>query len=564
MKKVRTDVVLPAAMGLCLALMTSDSAFALTEKAKSDADAILAEMALTRGDCRGAAERYLKLASQRKDKDLANRATTVGAQCHHLDAEIKAARRWLQLDPDSAAAATAVGIAALKLDRIAEARTAFEVVHKAGGDAAVLKLIDAATEEGGSWGALAGLRPLFDLDKASSELLLAASDVALDAFDFASAAKYAQRALDDEPASGDARARLAAALALQGDSVKALAIAREAAALSPERARFAVVDTLARLDRMDEARRELESIRGEGAAQAEAELRLGRLALQNGQLDDAQRRFASLLDAGDVAPEAFYFLSVIAERRNNKALALEGYQRLVSAGAGLPARVRAGKLLIDKGDQAGAFKLLDALAEKEKERVLDVELAKASLLEEVGKPLESIALLDAAEKRFPNHPSVRYQRAIALDKAKRDRDSIKALEQLLVARPDDPSILNALGYSLADDNRELDRAEKLIEAALKATPDNPAYLDSLGWVKFRRGNAAAALPLLERAYRIFPDSEIAAHLGETLWVLNRRSEALAIWTRAYGRNPESEILKSTVQRLTGAPPAAPTTESPSI
>jgi tetratricopeptide (TPR) repeat protein len=564
MKKVRTDVVLRAALGLCFALMTPGAASALTEKAKSDADTILAEMALTRGDCRGAAERYLKLASQRSDKELANRAATVGAQCHHVDAEIKAARRWLQLDPSNADAATAVGVAALKLDRIAEARTAFALVHKAGGDAAVLKLIDAATEEGGSWGALAGLRPLFDLDKASSELLLAASDVALDAFDFAAAAKYAQRALDDEPASGDARARLAAALALQGDAVKAMAIAHEAAALSPERARFAVVDTLARLDRMDEARRELEGIRGEGAAQAEAELRLGRLALQNGQLDDAQRRFAGLLDAGDVAPEAFYFLSVIAERRNNKALALEGYQRLVSAGAGLPARVRAGKLLIDQGDQAGAFKLLDALAEKEKERALDVELAKASLLEEVGKPLESIALLDAAEKRFPNHPSVRYQRAIALDKAKRDRESIKALEQLLAARPDDPSILNALGYSLADDNRELDRAEKLIADALKATPDNPAYLDSLGWVKFRRGNAAAALPLLERAYRIFPDSEIAAHLGETLWVLNRRSEALAIWTRAYGRNPESEILKSTVQRLTGAPPAAPTTESPSI
>jgi predicted Zn-dependent protease len=183
---------------------------------------------------------------------------------------------------------------------------------------------------------------------------------------------------------------------------------------------------------------------------------------------------------------------------------------------------------------------------------------------ESGKASEALVVLDAAAQRFANHPSVRYQRALVLEKASRSRDSIRALETLLVDRPKDPSILNALGYSLADDNLQLDRAEKLIQAALEATPDNPAYLDSLGWVKFRRGDAAGALPLLERAYRIFPDSEIAAHLGEALWVLARRSEAIALWTRAYARNPESEILRATVQRLTGAPPAKPTAASPSI
>lgn len=539
-------------------------AWALSEQTKSDADTILAEMALSKGDCRGAAERYLRLAGKRKDAALATRATSVGALCHHLDVEMKSARRWLELEPKNPDAARAVGLAALKLDRIEEARNAFAAVHAVKGDDGLVELIDSAADAGGAWGAFASLKPLFDRNKANADLLLAASDLALDAFDFTAAKGYAQRALDDDPASGDARARLASAMSSLGDAVNALAIAREAAALSPERARFAVVDALSRLDRVDEARRELESMAGDSGAQAEAQLRLARLALQNGQLEEAQKRFAGLLDEGEVAPEAFYFLSIIAERQNNKEGALEGYQRLVSAGAGLPARVRASKLLLEKGERDAAFKLLDALAEKERERALDVELAKASLLEEAGKPAEALALLDLADKRFASHPSVRYQQALALDKADRDKDSIRALEKLLVERPDDPAILNALGYSLADDNVQLDRAEKLIQAALRATPDNPAYLDSLGWVKFRRGDAAGALPLLERAYRIFPDSEIAAHLGETLWKLNRRSEAIALWTRAYARNPESEILKSTVVRLTGAPPATPTPESPSI
>jgi Flp pilus assembly protein TadD len=90
---------------------------------------------------------------------------------------------------------------------------------------------------------------------------------------------------------------------------------------------------------------------------------------------------------------------------------------------------------------------------------------------------------------------------------------VKNFENLLKDRPEDASLLNALGYSLADRNQKLPRAEALIRKALAASPDNPAFLDSLGWVLFRRGDIPAALPQLERAYRIFPDPESPA-LGE--------------------------------------------------
>jgi tetratricopeptide (TPR) repeat protein len=552
--------------GVLLAAVTlAPNAFALSEQAKADADTMLAEMTLSRGDCRGASERYARLSTQRKDAALAKRATLVAAECHHLDAEIKSARRWSALEPQSAEAARAFGLAALKLDRIDEARTAFAAVHRAGGTTATLETLPLATDAGGTWGAFAALRPIFDAEKSNVDLLMTASEAALDAFDFAAAQRYAERALAEEPASGDARARLASALAARGDAVKAIALAREAVALSPSTERFAVVDALARLDRLDEAARELEGYLSDGEARSEAQMRLARLAYQRGSYEDAKRRFSELLDSRDGAGEAFYFLSLIAERQQNKDLALEGYRRLASAGAGLPARMRAAKLLLERGERDAAFKLLDALAEKERGAALEVELAKASLLDDVGKHADALTLLDAAAKRFADHPNVRYQRALALDKAARDQDSIRVLEALLKDRPNDPSLLNALGYSLADDNRELPRAEKLIQQALNATPDNPAYLDSLGWVRFRRGDPAGALPLLERAYRIFPDAEIAAHLGEVLWRLDRKSEAQAIWTRAFTRAPDSDVLKATVTRLTGAPPVvAPPTDTSSI
>ncbi len=218
---------------------------------------------------------------------------------------------------------------------------------------------------------------------------------------------------------------------------------------------------------------------------------------------------------------------------------------------------------MEKDDRAGAFRMLDEYALKERKHALDVELAKATLLEDAGRGSEAVALLQLALERFPDHPGIRYQMALIQDKSGMERESIRTFERLLKDRPEDASLLNALGYSLADRNQKLPRAEMLIRRALEASPDNPAYLDSLGWVRFRRGDAAGALPHLERAYRIFPDAEIAAHWGEILWAQGQQGEARALWARALARSPESKPLRATIERVTGTPleePAKPAVE----
>ena len=92
----------------------------------------------------------------------------------------------------------------------------------------------------------------------SDQLLAAGVDLALESFDFTTAHKLADRMLTNEPASGAARAQLARVLTAEGDAVAAIAVSQEAAALEPDTERFAYVDTLLRLDRLDEARQELE------------------------------------------------------------------------------------------------------------------------------------------------------------------------------------------------------------------------------------------------------------------------------------------------------------------
>jgi tetratricopeptide (TPR) repeat protein len=108
-----------------------------------------------------------------------------------------------------------------------------------------------------------------------------------------------------------------------------------------------------------------------------------------------------------------------------------------------------------------------------------------------------------------------------------------------------------MGYAKLEHHEDLDAAEAMIRKALDASPDNPAFLDSLGWVRYRRGDIPGALPNLERAYRIFPDPEIASHWGELLWLSGKQAEARALWARSLARAPDSKPLRATIERLTG-------------
>lgn len=559
MPSMRKSLFLPLVLAALLPAVSS----ALNQTNSDNATLILADMALSQGDCKGGTARYIKAATSTDDARISERANKVASDCQQIAASAKAARRWQKLEPRSAAAAAAVALAAVRLYQPDEASAAILRTHALGGDDALITLIGEVSDAGGTAIALNTLRPTFEKPDISDKLLNAAVDLALENFDFATAHKLADRALSNEPASGAARAQLARVLTAEGNAVSAIAVSQEAAALDPEGERFAYVDTLLRLDRLDEARQELETMRTDASVRDEADLRLGKLAYQQGDMSEAGRRFGSLISSPTAAPEAYFYLSSIAERMGRTDLALEGYEKLAEAGAaGLLVRGRAARLLLKKDERKEAFRILDEYAAKERNEALDVEFAKAALLEETGKSADAIALLQLALERFPDHPGVRYQIALMQDKAGLESESIKSFESLLKDRPEDASLLNALGYSLADRNQKLPRAETLIRKALEASPDNPAFLDSLGWVLFRRGNIQGALPYLERAYRIFPDAEIASHWGELLWISGKQAEARALWARSLARTPDSKPLRATIERLTGTklepePKAAP-------
>jgi Flp pilus assembly protein TadD len=230
-------------------------------------------------------------------------------------------------------------------------------------------------------------------------------------------------------------------------------------------------------------------------------------------------------------------------------VALTGYRRLADSSVALQARSKAVGILLARGDRAEAVALLDDYAADHPESEFETRLAEARLFADHGEADTGLKLLATALERHPHHPAIEYDRAVILERAGRVRESIDVLERLYRERPDDPVLMNALGYTLADHSLELGRAESLIRRALNATPDSPAVLDSVGWVRFRQGDPKGAVPDLEHAYTLGHDSDIAAHWGEALWMSGKHQEARRVWAAAVAREPDAPLLKSTMSRL---------------
>jgi tetratricopeptide (TPR) repeat protein len=522
--------------------------------------AITAEVALKRRDCRAAAEDYAQAAIV-GDARLARHATEVAIACEHLPAAWTAASRWRSLAPAERDANALYALVALRLYRTTEARAAIRDYCRGATEAgrdqgqnALRDLVSLLLEEDDASAVLAAMSAVPEPTASTPQALALFGELALAAYDGKRAEAFAQQALTRDARDFAALRVLARAQVLRGDGERAIATARAGDAVDAVRGGLELAEIFASLDRVEEAHQQLESLRDHGVPAVEIDRRLALLAFQSGDLKEAQQRFAALLANGGGNDAVQLYLADIAARDGDPERALADYRRLYDSSVAVPARSRAAALLFGRTGRSEsarteALTLLDDYAAEHPENELELTLAKAHLLADHGEPDAGLTLLGTALERHPQHPSIEYDRAVILDQAGHVHESVSALEQLLAARPEDPSLLNALGYTLADHSLELGRAEGLIRRALIVMPDSPAALDSLGWVHFRRGDPRSAAGMLERAYAIDHDAEIAAHWGEALWASGEQSEARKVWAAALARQPDSKPLRATVARF---------------
>jgi tetratricopeptide (TPR) repeat protein len=513
---------------------------------------VAGEMALQNGDCRTASDDFA-VAAVGATAQMASHATEVTLDCENIPAAWTAAQNWLKAAPHDPQAALVYATIALKLYHVPEARAAITTALAAdaqASDAALTGAMQVLADQSDAATAFAALDPVLDTPQRSAPVLTALGELAVEAYDFTRAQHLVDEALQRDPKSTEAMRLVARIAVLRGDATLALSTAHEVERLDPTDGTFEVAEVLQDLGRTDDARKELERLRSGGDVNTqEIDRRLALLALDSGDLQQAQKRFTDLMRGGEAGEGAMFYMAQIAEAQGDKTAALAIYRRLLDSSMAAQARVAAAGLLLDADQRADAFALIDGLASHDARSTLDLVVQKAHLLADHSDADGALALLVAALASYPHHPTLEYEYATMLERAGQTRDSVQAFEALLAERPEDPTILNALGYTLADHREQLPRAEKLIRQALAGIPDSPAALDSLGWVRLRRGDSREAAGILEHAYTVGQDPDIAAHWVEALWLSGSQARARKVLDDALARHPESPALEATRHRL---------------
>jgi tetratricopeptide (TPR) repeat protein len=536
---------------------------------------VTAEIALARHEPRVASLQYAAAAANASDVGLLARATQVAAECLQPSVAEKVAARWTEVDPKSVDAQRAAARAALALHKIDQAATHYRIVlsiSPIGTDAEFAAL----ETELGSNDNIFGARQVADrlalAFPSSAAALRVQGFTALRADDPAAAVRSLTAALalpaaggreNEEAAHRELLQTLARAQIMAGDADKPLAQAQ--ATLDHEdtpanRLDYALL--LMTAQREAAATQQLE-ILAQNSEYAPVALRLsGLVAFQEGDLETATARFAELLRADKYLDDAFYYLGLIADRRDDPEHALRLYAQVQSGENTVPALLRATAILQTHGAPAAAEELLDRLIEDEPQRAPEIWAARARMYADGGDAARAFAVLERGVTEYPDNVDLRYAMASTDEEQGRVSDALRELTGLVKARPDDPAALNALGYTLADHSRELRRARKMIERAYAAAPKNAAILDSLGWVLFRQSHSAEAQTYLSAAYADDRGGDIAAHLGEVLWQLGKPADAERIWSEATIADGENRLLKETRLRLDPKWQPAPTTRQP--
>ncbi len=227
------------------------------------------------------------------------------------------------------------------------------------------------------------------------------------------------------------------------------------------------------------------------------------------------------------------------------------------------ARLKTAINLDEAGDEAGAVRELKALA-ADRPGAVDVPMTLGDVLRRHKRFAEAaeaydMALVRAGASAESRNWAIFYARGIALERSHQWTRAEKDFLEALRLKPDQPDVLNYLGYTWVDQGINLEQGRKMIERAVQIKPNDGAIVDSLGWALYRIGDYAGAAAQLEHAVELKPeDPTINEHLGDALWQVGRFAEARFQWQRALSLDPEPEQLEALKAKVEdGQPPAKP-------
>lgn len=519
-------------------------------------DFLLGETALQRGEQDLATRTYLKLARTTRDPRVAQRATEIALHSRQPAPALEAANIWAELDPNSVTARQTVAALLVNADRLEEARPHLEkLLASEGGsiDEAFMQLNSLLARNSNKNATFELVKQLAQPYSKLPEAHFAVSQAAWFANNFDVALAEMKQALALRPDweiaavyQGRILARTSTASALEfyEDYLKTYPKANDTR-ITYARLLLAEKDYI-------KAREQFQQLLAENPGNADVALAVGLLSLELREYEVAEANFkkALELDYRDPGMVRFY-LAGIYEKTQRIDTAMEWYRSVTAGSQYIPAQIRYAILLTKKGKANEALQYLQQLPATNNQQRAQLIIAEAQLLRETGAHQKAFQLLSKGLEKLPEYADLLYDRALAAEKIGKSDIMEQDLRKLIQLKPDHAHAYNALGYGLAEhSNRSrLPEALELIEKAIALSPNDPYIIDSLGWVHYRMGNLNQGLSYLRQAFGMNPDPEIAAHLGEVLWVQEMKEEAKEVWQSALENHPGNEVLISTMKKF---------------
>ena len=522
---------------------------------------LVGDIALQRGEPAIAARAYYEAAREAQDARLARRATEIALFARQRPIALEAAQLWLKLDPLSDRARQMVATlgqpgsaGSLKADLerlLADAATKGNTL----GDAFLQlnRALSSQPDKTAVYTLITELaQPYQGVPEAQFAVALAGYNTGLSDVEIASASMRAvDRALELSPgweravllkadllakASPDQAARYLSAFLAQNPQSRPAAGAL--AQLYVEQKRYA------------DARAVFQRLLDTDPDDRELEFAVAALSFQMRDYAQAEERFEHLKAMGFGEPGAVsFYLGEIAEETKRYADAIDRYNEVTDGDRAWTAKLRIAAIMGKQGHLDEARRYLASLAPEDKDQEIQVKQTEAQLLQDAKDYQGAYTVLSEALAGEPDSADLLYDVAMVAEKLNRIDEVESKLKRVIELKPDSAQALNALGYTLVDRTQRAAEGMKLIERAHALAPEDPFILDSMGWGNFRLGNLDESEKFLRRALAEKPDPEIAAHLGEVLWAKGERASARDIWQAQLKETPDNPVLLETVRRL---------------
>jgi tetratricopeptide (TPR) repeat protein len=510
---------------------------------------LLAEIATNRGDYRSAAQLYSRLDRQYEDLEVAQRATALNQVVGNYDSMGEHAGHWIRLRPQSAEGWQALTVASMaNADTVTAERALNQwlTLDPAADTESTLSGVNALTLQQQST-----LLPVLDNARANhpentsvgftSAQLLALLGQYPQALDILAA----NRELADTPEKGLLEFRLWLEL---DDIEQARTTIESLAGQYPNNSQIATTYAGFAYADSDENKTEtLESLFNRFPNEPVIARAFARESFDNEDYDTAEVLFERLIPT-EFSDEAHYFLGRIS--RINR-LPQEAAQRFLSVEAP-PYLVSALAELSEVWQDSRPTEVQQALHEARQthpEQRPVLWRIEADMFRRLGDTDQAMAIYQQALSAHPRDTSLLYDQAL-LAATLGQYDTLEAnLTEVLEREPDNASALNALGYTWADRNVNLDQAQNYIDRALEQQPDDPAIQDSKGWVEYRLGNLEEAELWLRRSLENMESDEVAAHLAAVLWKQGKQDEAQRWLDQAFDWNSASPTAQAIIDSL---------------